>query len=173
MAIVGILLSIAIPNLAPRRQGYQRKQFVDHLNALLQAAWQNALVTNKLHRVNFDITKRIVSVEEQTDKKNAMGEPVFAPMGSRYLNSTYQWPENTFEVKNFFINNRDEFNLTLDSKGKGKIWFFIVPQGLAQPVIINLYDIKSTQSGKPLGFSLVLNPFLVQFKEYDEFQKPS
>lgn len=167
MAIVGILLSIAIPNFMSRRPVYARKQFVDHLNALLQVAWQDTVVTGKLHRITFDISKRAVTAEVQTNKKTATDEYVFTSMTSRYLNATYQWPENTFEFKNFYVNKRDELNLTLSDK-KGKIWFFIVPDGLAQPVIINM--VETAQNG--LEFALVLNPFSVQFKEYDTLQRP-
>lgn len=172
MAIVGILLSIAVPNLIGRKSKYERKQFIDHANALLQVAWQDTVVTHKLHKITFDISKRIISVDVQTEKKTATGDFVYAPMSSRYLNATYNWPPDTFEIKNFYVNSRDEFNLTLSDQ-KGKIWFFILPDGLVQPVIINMLDIKDAPIGQNgTEFSLVLNPFTAQFKEYDVFQKP-
>ena len=47
-----------------------------------------------------------------------------------------------------------------------------MPDGMAQDVIINLVDTKDflpDESARPVG--LVLNPFSVQLKEYDTFQK--
>jgi hypothetical protein len=162
-----------MPNLRMRQAGYERKQFIDHINALMQVAWQNSVVTRRLHKIIFDIGARTVTAQMQTDKKTPTGDIDFVSIGSRYLSSTYKWPENTFEFKNFYVNNRDELQLTLKEKDKGKIWFFIVPDGLAQPVIINILDVKQVPVGtQGVEFSLVLNPFSAQFKEYDTYQKP-
>jgi hypothetical protein len=173
IAIIAVLAAVAIPNFMRRRPLYERKQFIDHMNALMQVAWQNSVVTHKLHRITFDLSKRLIFIEVETDKKTPTGAQLFVPMNSKYINSTYEWNENTFEIKNFYVGRRDELHLTLDERGKGKIWFFIVPEGLVQPVILNILDIKDVQPGeKGTEFSLVLNPFSAQFKEYDTFQKP-
>ena len=79
---------------------------------------------------------------------------------------------DNFEFKNFYIGKRDEIAMTLRGAQRGKLWFYITPEGLAQPVIINLIDTAEVIEEKGLAFSLVLNPFLVQFKEYDTFQRP-
>lgn len=170
IAIIGILATIIVPNFRGRTQGQKRKEFISHINALMQVAWQDTIATRKLHRVVFDLKKENVYLEIQADKKMASGEPAFEPMKARYLNTTYEWPAGIFQFKNFYIENRDEIALTLKETGKGKIWFFIVPTGLAQPVIMNIVDMKDLQ--RVTEFSLVLNPFSVQFKEYDTYQKP-
>ena len=173
IAILGIIAAIVVPNFRPRLPGYERKQFVDHLNALMQVGWQNAVATRKLHRVVFDLTKRNVSIETSTGKKSPRNEEVFASIKTRFLNTVYEWPLDTFEFTNFYIGNRDEIKLTLKN-GRGRIWFFITPEGLAQSVVINLVDVKeATALVKGKEFSLVLNPFSAQFKEYDAFQKPT
>ncbi|MDR3646954.1 MAG: type II secretion system protein [Candidatus Babeliales bacterium] len=173
LAIIGILAVSILPNFKKLWPGYQQKQFVDHMNSLMQITWHNAIVTNKLHKVNFDLEKRKIWVEIQGDKKpNALGEAPFLPMSSAYVKTIYQWEPETLEFRNFYIAKRDEISLTLRGKG-GKIWFFVTPEGLAQPVILNIVDLKThTQGQRGTEFSLVLNPFLVQFKLYDTFQKP-
>ena len=166
LAIVAILAAIVIPNF--RQPVYERKQFIDHLNALLQVSWQDAIVTNKLHKISFDFDKNLISVDVQTDKKAANDDFIYKPMSSKYLNATYKWPSDRFEFKNFYINKRDEMVATLKNRQSGKIWFFMVPDGLAQPVIINIVDTKD----RDRKFSLVLNPFTAKFSEYDVFKKP-
>jgi len=47
-----------------------------------------------------------------------------------------------------------------------------MPDGLSQDVIINFIDSQDPlPDGKMRQIGLVLNPFTVQFKEYDSFQK--
>lgn len=171
IAIIAIIAAIAIPNLRTRLPGYQRGQFISHLNALTQVAWQNAVATHNFQRVVFDVSKRTITVEEKVEKKTEV-DSGFKPIISKYLDATFEWPESNFEIKNFFIGKRDEITLTLGQR-KGRIWFYISPDGFAQPVIINIIDLKERVIGKEgREFSLVLNPFTVQFKEYDTFKRP-
>lgn len=174
LAIMAVMATFVVPNFKRLWPGYQKKQFTDYMNALMQITWHNAIVTHKLHKINFDIEKRKVWVEQQSGKElTATGETPFSKMNSPYMKTIYEWPMDTFEFKNFFIGKRDEISLTLRGT-KGKIWFFVTPDGLAQPVILNILDLKEAPQGGQKGteFSLVLNPFSVQFKEYDTFQKP-
>lgn len=173
LAIIAVLATAILPNFKRLWPGYQRKEFVDYMNSLMQITWHNAVITKKLHKVIFDLEKRKVWVEIQGDKKpNIIGDAPFLPMKSPDIKTTYEWPPETFEFKNFYIAKRDEISLTLKGKG-GKIWFFVTPEGLTQPVILNIYDLKNAPQGqRGTEFSLVLNPFLVQFKLYENFQKP-
>lgn len=173
LAIVAVLAVTILPNFKRLWPGYQRREFVDYMNSLMQITWHNAIVTNKLHKVNFDLEKRKIWVEMQSDlKPNAQGDIPFVAIQSPYMKTTYEWQDETFDFKNFYIAKRDEISLTLKNKS-GKIWFFITPEGLAQPVILNIIDLKeATQGQRGTEFSLVLNPFLAQFKLYDTFQRP-
>jgi len=179
LAIVAVLATIVVPNFKRLWPGYHKKQFVDNLNALMEITWHNAIVTNKLHKVIFDLERRKVWVEQQkSNELTATKEIPFVAVNSPYLKTIYEWPVDTFNFKNFFISKRDEITLTLRGK-EGKIWFFITSEGLAQPVILNIIDLKDKPDSTVSGFgqsgnefSLVLDPFSVQFKEYDTFQKP-
>ena len=51
--ILGIVATIVVPNLQKRLPGYQRKAFVNELNTLTALGWQNALSTQKVHRIFF------------------------------------------------------------------------------------------------------------------------
>jgi prepilin-type N-terminal cleavage/methylation domain-containing protein len=170
IAILALLATIIAPNFRNLFPSYQRKQFIAQLNSLVHYTWQDSIVTNKLHKIVFDLKKRSISAQIRTDKKTH-DEWIFEPMVSQYVSSSINWPDDTFEFKNFYINKNDAMADT--SFGKGKIYFYISADGLAQPVIINLIDLKEGVSGR-VGkeFSLVLNPFAVQFKEYDSFKKP-
>ena len=162
--LLGIATTIIIPNLQQRLPGYQRKAFVTELNTLLALAWQNALSTQKVHRIFFDLNKRLIKaeVEEAGAVPNTM---IYKPINQAYRKTSYEWPEN-IEIKNFFIDGSDE--MSKHEKAE-TIWFYIVPEGLAQEVIINVVD---TSQSVPISLGLVLNPFTAQLKEYDTFQKP-
>ena len=54
----------------------------------------------------------------------------------------------------------------------GSVWFYIIPEGMTQDVVLNFIDTNDAYDGHPRQVGLVLNPFTAQFKEYDEFQKP-
>lgn len=169
--LIGIMAAITVPNLKYLITGYQRKQFLTQLNGLTRLAWQQALSTQKAHRIFFDIPKRSILAEiEQVGKKDKEGRPAFALAQIPYLRNSFLWPE-TVEIKQFFI-GKDEM-ITRPGIKTEQIWFYIVPDGLVQEVIINMTDASETdEHGKPLSTSLVMNPFTGEFKEYEEFQKP-
>ena len=86
------------------------------------------------------------------------------------MSSTYEWAENIV-IKQFYI-DKDEM-ITRPGIKTEQVWFYIAPDGLVQPVVINMLDTSETDAqGKAVTMSLVMNPFTGKFKEYDEFQKP-
>lgn len=159
--LLGIMATIIVPNLQQRVPGYQRKAFVTELNTLVALGWQAALSSQKVHRIFFDFTKRVakVEVEEPGAAKDLV---VYNPLQQAYRKTWYEWPEN-IEIKDFYIGGIKDPGELLN------IYFFIVPDGLTQDVIINAVDTSQTT---PINLGLVLNPFTAQFKEYDTFQKP-
>ncbi len=168
--LLGLVATIVIPNLQNRIPGYKRKQFLAHVNALSRLTWQQALATQKAYRLFFDLDKRIIKVEAETEKKDKGGKPKFGDISIPYLNSTYQWADN-IEIKQFYI-DKNEMIARPGIKTE-QVWFYCAPQGLVQSVIINMLDTSETDAqGKAITIGLVMNPFTGQFKEYDEFQKP-
>lgn len=54
----------------------------------------------------------------------------------------------------------------------GETWFYVVPDGMAQRVTINMTDSQDIDSGgRPAKIGLVLNPFNAQFTAYDTFKR--
>lgn len=175
MAIIGIMATFIIPNLQRSRPGYERKNFFAQLNALTQYGKQQAIVTNKVQQVLFDFKTGVVQLLQEGASgapKDSTGQPVFELVKAISVNTTLPIPDS-LEIKNFYIEGTgfDEMTKFVGRKA-GQVWFYIVAEGLAQEVIINIIDTKDeTYDGKPRQFGLVLNPFTVQFKEYDTFQK--
>lgn len=171
MAIVGLMVAIAIPNLFKRKPLYEQKAFVTSLNAFMAEAWQRGLTTQKIQKIVFDIPQRRVLLEQETNQQDPQGGVQFAPVVVQYAPAAPSWPE-AFEIQQFFVQGADE--LSSSTRTTNAVWFFVLPGGLAQEVIINMVDTTSQtdlDEGKKVG--LVLNPFTVQFKTYDEFQSPA
>jgi prepilin-type N-terminal cleavage/methylation domain-containing protein len=167
--LFGIVATFIVPNLQNFIPGYQRKTFLNNLEVLVQVAWQQSIITQKAHRVFFDIPQRTARIEIETDKKGKEGDSAFEPITIAYLATVYQWPV-TIEFKQFFIEDREMISRA--GVKTEQVWFYISPDGLAQSVIINIVDnAEVDQRGKPIAIGLRLNPFSARFKEYEQFQK--
>lgn len=161
------------PNLQKRLPSYERRQFIAQLNSLTGLAWHNALITQKVHRVVIDVAKKTMQVQVKNDAQDAKKED-FVLLKRPYIRSKGTFADN-LEMRNFYIEGDDQIakHRGSGSKLSHEVWFYIMPDGLAQSVIINITDSKDRDSAhKPHEMSLVLNPFTAQFKEYDSFQKP-
>lgn len=163
IAIIGLMAAIALPNLFKPTASKERKVFIAELNGLLYQAWQEALTSHKMTTVEFNFDKNSVTLERV---EGFDGEkPKRVPVKSEFVSSTLNWPEH-FEVKSFYLEGNE-----VRSAGD-TTFFYIMPDGMSQDIIINFYDTKDTLADEsPRPVSLVLNPFVVQFKEYDAFQK--
>lgn len=174
VAIVGVMSMTVIPNLFKRRPLYEQKAFVTTLNAFMAEAWQRGLTTQKVQKIIFNLQQRKVSLEQETDQRDAQGNRVFAPVVVEYAPAAPSWLEQ-WEIRQFFVQGADEIaSQSQQNRMADGVWFFVLPGGLSQEVIINMvymHDKHSGQEGKRNG--LVLNPFTVQFKTYDEFQSPA
>lgn len=167
--LLGIIGAISIPNLRYLMPGYKRKEFVTHVSGLVQLGWQNALVSQKLHRLFFDLKTRTMRLEIETRKPENTQE-FFEPVKLVNVSAQYQWPD-TIEIKQFFIDG----NNVMGAAGfkAETMWFYIVPEGMVQEVIINLVDTKERDAEKkPFSFSLVVNPFTANLKMHEGFSKP-
>jgi len=171
MMLFGIVATIVVPNLQQLLPAYKRKEFLTQISALVRLTWQQSLATQTAHRVYFDLEKRLLRIEKETDTKDKDGNPAFAPAEINYLSTSYQWDEGIV-IKQFYIEGEEL--LTRAGIKTEKVWFYIAPDGLAQEVVINLVDSGDfDEQGKPASVGLVLNPFSAEFKDYDEFQKPA
>ncbi len=162
LVMLGLLITIAIPNFR-RIPDRERKEFALHLNTLTSYALQRAIEQRKIHKVLFNVAQRKISLEQEI-RKTASGEREFKPIKSTYLRSTCTWSDRLI-IKNFYIDKEDKTQLV----GKlSEVWFFVMPDGITQEVIINIVD-KQDRSRE---FSLEVNPFSGYFSTYDKFKKP-
>ncbi len=163
--LMGIVATMIIPNLQQRLPGHQRKAFVNELNTLLAFGWQSALATQQVHKVSFDLNARKANLE--VEEVSADGSTVVdKPVTQAYRKTSYEWPE-TIEIKNFYIDGVDDLGKT--DRDVFNVWFYIVPEGLSQQIIMNVVDTSQTPQ---IELGLVLNPFTAQLKTYDTFQRP-
>ena len=167
LVILGLLAAIVPPLLRQARPAAEREKFITRLNAMMKFVWNNAIATGKIHRVNFDFKKKRVQAFIGGPKQQ---NPV--PVRRTYFDPFFEIPKQ-LEVKNFYIEGKDEMTRYGPGKTSEETWFFVFPQGLSQEVVINMIDTKDKVNGRrnrPVG--LVLNPFSVQFEEYNVFKKP-
>lgn len=170
IALVGLLATVVIPNFKNLSASKDRQTFIGQLNALTLFAWQQALITRKMHAMVFDIKKRMIRVEATTGELKE-GKPILAPLKRAHLKTAIAVPKN-IEIKNFVIEGYDEIGRAGQGAETIETFFYIMPDGLTQRVTINFIDTKDKNSAKkPRQFGLVLNPFNGQFKAYDSFQK--
>ena len=168
LLILGLLAGVGIPALQNRLPGFKRNEFIARFNAMLNFAWQQALADQKTHQLLLDLNKHSIRIEAETEQKGRDGKPIFKPITATYFDTEYQWPDN-IQFKQFFVDGTD---MMRGIKAE-EMWFYVVPDGLVQAVIINLIDTSDEDArGEPLQFSLVVNPFTAQVTAHDTFQKP-
>lgn len=152
IAVVGILLTVAIPQFIGRSAAAERQRFVEELNLMLNTAYINAIDTNTSHRIIYDFKNSLFSVEQESKSGD------YKPLGSELSHATCEVPVG-YVFEQFIINNKDEMATGAE---RATAWFFISEHGVPQEVRMTLV----LDEGKRKMW-LVLNPFLVQFIAYD------
>ncbi|HSC25541.1 MAG TPA: prepilin-type N-terminal cleavage/methylation domain-containing protein [Candidatus Babeliales bacterium] len=170
IAIIGILSAIIVPNIQRSTPRYEREEFVARFNTLVQYGWQQSLVTHKMQRITVDMGQKRISLMQDSGEKDRAGEIVFKPIADPVQDTECAIPDN-IQIKQFFVEGFDMMTKFARSK-TASVWFYIVPEGMVQNVVINCVDTKDMQDHQPRPIGLVLNPFTAQYKLYDTFQKP-
>lgn len=161
IVLIGLIASVVIPNLSGPTARAERAAFVADLNSLLYFGWQQALITGTIHLVDFDFSKKAIVLKIAEGFES--GKPKSRQAKAEYRSTDMAWPER-YELKNFFIEGVQQ--------NANAFYFYIMPDGLAQDIIINFFDTKDVLAdGSPRQVGLVLNPFSVRLREYDTFQK--
>lgn len=172
IVVIGLIAAAStlfITNRGRFSSSYARKTFIGQLQALSRYAWQQAVITRQIHKIEFDFTKKNVELTRMSPK-STKEQPQFERLKNSYVKTNLLIPRN-IQVKNFLIDGFDQMGSFVGRKTEA-VHFFIIPRGLTQAVTINFTDTRDTlPSKKPRTFSLVLNPFNAQFAEYDTFQK--
>lgn len=166
LLLISLLASFAIPTFITKQRDYVKKQFITEFTTLMQNALYESILTKKIHQIYFDIDHRHIMLKVkdesvQADNKHKKFKSVYPTSSDIII------PEN-LNIKNFFINNEDEFAA---HKKTHEVWFYIMPDGTSQSVIINL-EYFDTNNNNTKQFSLFINCFYSQVYQYDTFQKP-
>jgi len=172
LAIIALLGTVVVPNLRGRNPAAERKQFVAQLNEFMSFAWYNGVTTGKIQKIIFDFEKDTIRLEQQKmQEERPSQETVYELVTRAYTQTTINWPKK-YLVKNFFIEGFDEAARYGSGRKMKSAYFFLVPDGLTQDIVINVIDMNDrTGARKGKQFSLVLNPFTAHFKEYNDFQQ--
>lgn len=177
VAIMALLLSIAVPNFRNSLRRQERKSVLTNLNSIMSEVWLRALKTGLIHKILFDFETRTVSVSAKTDQVDRQQQALFEPVRLFYAPNNYQW-KKSIEIQQFFIQGVDEL-VTRGIANTQTAYFFVMPDGMSQDIIITMldYNDKSQDKQQDFGdsfgrrsgreFSLVLNPFTVQFREHE------
>ncbi len=173
LAIIGLIVATTVPNFTKRRPSYLEKAFVTELNASMAQAWQQGLVTQKIQKIVFDAHNKKVFLEQEVSSTADSDEMTFQKVALPYVSTSVSIPE-TLEIRQFFVQGVDEFAGGASQRTTETVWFFVMPGGMAQEVVINMYARQDGVVGSDdKEISLVLNPFTAQFKTYDVFQSPA
>lgn len=170
IAIIGILSAVIMPNIQRSTPRYEREAFIARFNSLVQYGWQQALVTHKVQRITVDVGKKLLTLMTDSGEKDRSGEMVFKPIPDAVSDTESIIPDQ-IQIKQFFIEGFDMMAKFARSK-TASVWFYIIPEGMVQSVVINFMDTNDLRDNQPRPVALVLNPFTAQFKTYDTFQKP-
>ncbi|BDC34075.1 hypothetical protein Noda2021_00330 [Candidatus Dependentiae bacterium Noda2021] len=172
IVVIGLIAAVStlfITNRGRFSSSQTRVSFIAKLQALSRYAWQQAIITRQIHKIEFDFDKKKIELTRMSSK-STKEQPQFEALKNSYVKSTLVIPKNIV-VKNFLIDGFDQMGSFVGRQTEA-VHFFVIPRGLSQSVTINFIDTKDTlPSKKPRTFSLVLNPFNAQFAEYDTFQK--
>ena len=167
LLIIGLITSFVIPSYLKKQAKSTKQQFYTEFETLIQQTLTNAIVTNKVHQIFFDIKEHKIIIKSYNQSKPEPDKhKKFSPASlDSFPTSTNISPD--LVIRNFFINGRDEFEsgINIDT-----VYFYIMPDGTSQSVIINIEDTQTTSQQNK--FAIVINPFYCQIKEYDAFQKP-
>lgn len=170
IAIIGVLGAVLMPNIQRTTPRYEREEFIARFNTLVQYGWQQSLVTHKTQRITVDVGKKLITLDIDSGEKDRAGEIVFKPIENAAQDTECPIP-NQIQVKQLFIEGFDMMTKFARSK-TASMWFYIIPEGMVQNVVINCMDTKDLRDDQPRPVALVLNPFTALFKTYDTFQKP-
>lgn len=166
LMLIGILSSLVTPNFFRKQKGVVKKQFVAEFTTLMQNTLQQAILSKKIQQVFFDIKNHTITVKSHNPSLETDDKHEQFTIDPDSLASPINIP-TSFIFKNFIINDKDEVEYGRETNNA---WFYVMPDGTSQPVIINFEEYDPDTADNEL-FSLTINPFYSQVQAHDTFQK--
>lgn len=158
--IIGIMGSVLAPRLAPRTARTEREAFIEQLNSLNRVALTQAITTQHLHQIFWDLEHHKIEIRKHTGGYDRAGDPECKPVQIPYGMQSVMIPER-FIVKQFSIEGINEL---AGAKKTKQVWFYIVPDGIAQQVTVVFIDTHEDVTDAEKKLTLILNPFTVWYE---------
>lgn len=167
LLILGLITTFVIPSFYNKQRNSPKAKFIAQFTELMQKSLTQAIITQKIHQIFFDLENKLITVKIHNPALKEQSEHnKFSPVPPH----SFPQPMHispALAIRNFFINGIDDVQGGNDRK---TIWFYIMPDGTSQSIIINIEDIETTSEQNK--FAITVNPFYSQVKEHDTFQKP-
>ncbi|MCF7799910.1 type II secretion system GspH family protein [Candidatus Babeliales bacterium] len=165
MVIIGSMITIIGYMLVVRKPEADLKTVLSEFNALASIARQEAIATQKVHRLYFQPNKNepdFVAIQvEEKDPENPE-KLIYKQIEPLYSKSKYDLPED-IKMDAFYIGKVEQF-----SENKNKAYCYIIPNGLVQDV--KIYLIKKNE-GREEKVTFKMEPFLGNFDMHEGFIK--
>ena len=138
-------------------------------------AKRNAIITQKLHKIVFDIQKKRIyvltqDVSSSTAPSDQPTDTTFKPVTRSFIATAIPLPDYII-IEHFYIGDRDEIAQFETRDAAEKMWFYINQEGTVQDVLITMYDTVERKKKMPGQFSLQINPFSGKITRYDYVKK--
>ena len=163
--IVLLMISLFGAFVAPTfmtKKSVAKQKFIAEFATLMQDTLYQAISTKSIHQVYFDFDNNVIIAKEQNSQKQDSNK--HKNFSDTFIDKVHISPQFTFH--NFYIQATDEVQ-------QGKVlhdaWFYIMPDGTSQAVIMNIEDNSQDPSKQ---FSITINPFYSQVQADETFQKP-
>lgn len=166
IALIGVLGSITLPNIFVKRQGSIVKTFIKEFSIVYTKAVYHAIQTNCVVQVFFDIEKKDIFLKEELkDSTNSDIHERFQELTKQ--NQMHVQVPDFLDLQGLYI---QEFNEMEQGKKQTQTRFYVMPNGTAQPIILNFA--YNTDSGSEKKLSIQVTPFLGRVQTHEEFTQP-
>lgn len=166
LTLISVATSIVIPRFLSSKPRSAQKKFFTEFNTLIADTVFQAVQTQTVHQIYFDLNKQKIIVKKYNPKiEDGDKHHKFQDSAKDIFLNQMNIP-NHFSIQNFFVQGKDEFTPGIKMNDA---WFYIMSDGNSQAVVININDDSNNQETK---FSITINPFYSQVKLHDTFQKP-
>lgn len=164
--LIGVVATIAIPRLAYKAPQAEWNTVLDDLNNLVIFARQEAISNQKVYRLTFNQNGKrpdSVVIEREGVDPEKVGKKIYTSVDSYYLKTRYEF-HPSIKLRAFYQGKREQIN-----SGDGDTHCYIIPDGLAQDVLIHLSKIENNVESK---VSFKMMPFCGKFELIDGFVRP-
>lgn len=169
LLLIGVVATVIMPRLFRRAPHLEWKTVLDDMNNLAFFARQEAIANQKVYRLTFKTNRSApdtIVVEQEYDDPEKPGHKLYKIVVPHYFQgqqTDYQFAPQ-IKLKAVYSGKQDMLE-----EQRGVAYCYIVPDGLAQQVLIQL--VKKIETVEFFG-SFKMLPFLGKFEFYDQLIKP-